>query len=418
MSTGLYYPYMSAVAVDPATPATIYGATSFGGLFKSVDGAANWTHVDSLLFYSTRAVAIASGAVHVGTRQGLFRSTNNGTTWTRTNSGISNNAIGSLGFGPGLSSPLYAGTAASSLFRSANGGNTWTNLPYLIGEIGITAVAVSAGTPEVIHMGTAGGGNLQQFRRLSDQSDRHFFPAFHICAGPGSRSQFVVYRVCGVHPWRLQDYRQGDKLESCQFGADEPVLCTRWSSIRAHPQHSMRQQAAVGFSKAQTRVDCGAPSTRAFQAVPICIALAIDPVSPSTLYASEYSNGVFKTTDGGANWAPANTGISAPVVHDLAVDPATPSIVYACQQNNGQMDFGVYKSTNSGSTWTTSNAGLSSSFRFDGCRIRVDPNSSSTLYVGTYGRGVYKSTNGGASWVPTGTALDAGRKVKNQITSQ
>jgi len=130
MNSGLYYPYMSAVAVDPITPATIYGATSFGGLFKSVDGAANWTHVDSLLFYSTRALAIASGAVHVGTRQGQFRSINSGTTWTRTNSGISNNAIGSLGLGPGASSPLYAGTAASSLYRSANGGNTWTNLSF------------------------------------------------------------------------------------------------------------------------------------------------------------------------------------------------------------------------------------------------------------------------------------------------
>jgi hypothetical protein len=40
------------------------------------------------------------------------------------------------------------------------------------------------------------------------------------------------------------------------------------------------------------------------------------------------SSGVFKTTDGGASWTPANTGLSGIHVFSLAIDPRTPTTVY------------------------------------------------------------------------------------------
>ena len=52
-------------------------------------------------------------------------------------------------------------------------------------------------------------------------------------------------------------------------------------------------------------------------------ALAIDPTTPSTLYAGTGSDGVFKSTDGGGSWSAVNTGLpgTAVVVDALAIDP-------------------------------------------------------------------------------------------------
>ena len=39
-------------------------------------------------------------------------------------------------------------------------------------------------------------------------------------------------------------------------------------------------------------------------------ALAIDPETPTTLYAGTWGGGVFKSTNGGGNWSAVNTGLT------------------------------------------------------------------------------------------------------------
>ena len=58
-------------------------------------------------------------------------------------------------------------------------------------------------------------------------------------------------------------------------------------------------------------------------------ALAIDPATPSHLYAGTYGGGVFKSTNGGGNWSAVNTGLTNTDVRALAIDPATPTTLYA-----------------------------------------------------------------------------------------
>src|SRR5690606_10029226 len=78
----------------------------------------------------------------------------------------------------------------------------------------------------------------------------------------------------------------------------------------------------------------------------------IDPVTPATLYAGTSSlavkgavphrqpaqipgaqlrngDGVFKSTDGGANWSLLNEGLTNTNVSALVIDPATPTTIYA-----------------------------------------------------------------------------------------
>src|SRR5437879_12479954 len=78
------------------------------------------------------------------------------------------------------------------------------------------------------------------------------------------------------------------------------------------------------------------------------VALAIDPVTPATLYAGTDRSGVFKSTDGGESWSAVNTGLPNPKqVSVLAIDPQTSATLYA-----GTYGGGVFKSNTSGGRWS------------------------------------------------------------------
>ena len=125
-------------------------------------------------------------------------------------------------------------------------------------------------------------------------------------------------------------------------------------------------------------------------------ALAIDPVTPGTLYAGTYDGGVFKSVSAGESWSAVNTGLPILYVRALAIDPQMPATLYA-----GTFGFaGVFKSTNAGGSW-------SASARFtigDVLSLAIDPLMPTTVYAGT-ADGVFKSTNGGGSWSGVNTGL-------------
>ena len=118
------------------------------------------------------------------------------------------------------------------------------------------------------------------------------------------------------------------------------------------------------------------------------LVLAIDPTSPSTLYASPFGDGVFRSTDGGANWQAVNHGLTDSEVSALALDPSNPSTVYA-----GVWRGGVFRSTNKGASWQAINSGLTDRAVL---ALAIDPTNPSTLYAG--GGSLFKSTDRGGSW--------------------
>ena len=73
-------------------------------------------------------------------------------------------------------------------------------------------------------------------------------------------------------------------------------------------------------------------------------ALALAPAAPSTLYAGT-RQGVFRSTDGGARWAPASDGLPHLGIEALAVAPADRSTVYASTLR------GFARSTDGGARW-------------------------------------------------------------------
>lgn len=139
--------------------------------------------------------------------------------------------------------------------------------------------------------------------------------------------------------------------------------------------------------------------------------VVIDPTNPSVIYAGAQGNGtgqppyvggVFKSTDGGNTWSPANVGMgNTSRVLSLAIDPANTSILYAGLDSELPGEGGVYKSTNGGATWAQMITGLTNLNSF---ALAIDPSNTSTVYVGTHG-GVFKSLNGGNTWTEMNSGL-------------
>ncbi len=124
--------------------------------------------------------------------------------------------------------------------------------------------------------------------------------------------------------------------------------------------------------------------------------LAINSQNPSTLYAGT-DGGVYESTDGGANWTAINNGLTNLNVQALAINPQTPSTLYA-----GTYQGGVFESTDGGATWATVNNGLINTYVW---ALAINPQNPATLYAGTLGSGVFESTDGGATWAANNSGL-------------
>ncbi len=98
------------------------------GVYISHDSGKNWTWNDFLITYDEiyiSSFAVVGETIFAGTfRGGVFRSTNNGTTWTEVNSGLADSVISSLA---AQGNALFAGTYHGGVFRSTNNGASWTS---------------------------------------------------------------------------------------------------------------------------------------------------------------------------------------------------------------------------------------------------------------------------------------------------
>ena len=119
-------------------------------------------------------------------------------------------------------------------------------------------------------------------------------------------------------------------------------------------------------------------------------ALVID--SSGMLYAAT-QGGVFASADC-TTWSAKATGLPnaagaySPTM--LAVDPATPSNVYA-----GVSGAGIYRSSNGGASWNAaSTQPANTALR----ALQVKPGASTTLFAASYGAGAFKSSDGGVTW--------------------
>ena len=135
----------------------------------------------------------------------------------------------------------------------------------------------------------------------------------------------------------------------------------------------------------------------------------------TVVYLAAATGGVWKSTNGGANWRPIFDEANVGSVGDIAVAPSNSNIVWAGtgEANNMRSSSwgdGVYKSTDGGASWQ--HMGLKKSQHIG--RIVIHPTDPNIVYVAAVGplwgpggeRGLFKTTDGGRSWTNT-KSIDA-----------
>ena len=126
-----------------------------------------------------------------------------------------------------------------------------------------------------------------------------------------------------------------------------------------------------------------------------CLAVRDDGL----MFAGENSKGLFKSTDNGNYWSPANSGIGSASTFSIAFD--SQGVIYI-----GTYD-GVFRSTDDGQNWSN----LMSVPNV----ISLELNSLGYIFAGAAGTGIYRSTDNGASWSAVNNGIPSGGQVITAI---
>lgn len=140
-------------------------------------------------------------------------------------------------------------------------------------------------------------------------------------------------------------------------------------------------------------------------------AILIHPKDPRIMWVGAASGGVWKTTNSGARWDPADKFLTALPIGSMALDPRDPDRLYV-GTGEGFFDSvagssnlaavrgaGIFVSTDGAATWKQLKATANWAF----CnRIAIDPKDSRVILAAT-DQGIYRTTDQGASWTRTTT---------------
>ena len=389
---GLSIDNVYALAIDPQSPTILYagyagagggvhGTPGGHGVFKSTDGAGTWHSLDADPANSVVTALVIDprtpSTVYMGTEvTGMFKSTDEGDNWRAINTGLPNLGIVPVAFDPQRSNVVYG--LAAGVFKSTDGGGTWravnTGLPTII----VTDFVVDPRTPTTLYVGTNGSG---VFKSTDGGASWHATPIPGPVQPGVTRLPIRYIAVLSLDPQTPTTVYAGGESSS---------------------------DNAVSTSYVFKSTD-GGESWRSFKISDTGVTLRklrIDPKNPGTLYAVNIEAGIFKSTDGGENWRSVIGGLpleenchlptTCLYVRDLAIDPRTPTTLYAAKF------AGVFKSADGGANWSPVITGLTN---LKVTSLAIDPRTPTTIYAGTYGGGVFKSTDGGGTWTPLNSGL-------------
>ncbi len=133
------------------------------------------------------------------------------------------------------------------------------------------------------------------------------------------------------------------------------------------------------------------------------------------LWAPGGDRGVYKTTDGGKTWKAVLTISENTGVQDIAQDPKRPDTLYASayqrrravgQLIGGGPESGIYKTTDGGANWTRLTKGMPEG-DLGKIGLDIDPRDTNRIYALMAGQGdrggFFRSDDAGGSWRKMGT---------------
>ncbi|GAB4374280.1 MAG: exo-alpha-sialidase [Calditrichia bacterium] len=329
---------------------------------------------------------------------------------------------------------IWAGAADGGVWKSNNGGGEWIPVFDFAPSLSIGALAIDPNDPNIVYVGT-GEANASGDSYPGDGIYRTIDGGVHwdylglpqsyyigrIAINPqNSNTIFVAATglLFGKNPERgiYRSHDGGANWQRVLFISDSTagidvvinpqdttiIYAAIWERIR----RPWNRQAGGITSGIYKSVDGGNTWQQLTQANGLPansptigrIGLSISPTNPDVLYAiyadhPGYFAGVYKTTNGGQNWARVNDGALSNLFSSFGwyfgqiyVDPVDPNTVYALGVDH-------YKSGNGGNSWSE----IAWQTHVDHHAIWVDPNNTSKVIIGNDG-GIFLSNNGGSSF--------------------
>jgi len=164
---------INALTVHHANPSILYATTFYEGLFRTTNGGSSWTLVLPGGFLSCLATTHASAAIaYAGKDTLIYKSTDSGATWFVPGSGYGGVYKLSRSLAAAQSSPSVVYTGANrGVFKTTNAGSIWSASNQGMTLANITNFSNAPSSPNIIytefagvgvHKTTNSGGNWQQ----------------------------------------------------------------------------------------------------------------------------------------------------------------------------------------------------------------------------------------------------------------
>ena len=346
-----------SIMFNPLNSQIIYVGTVQNGLYKSIDGGANWIHLPlGGLNPTIRTIQIhpfGPDTMFVGTAHGIFKSEDGGNSWVLVQlPDITYGEFQALLIHPQFPNIIFCGFIGG--FKSTDGGESWQPLELPTFQ-DFVDFEIDPLDPNIIYFSS---GN---------------FPAGHgIWKSTNMGENWVTIQ---------------NNIDSTGFSRDlaiDPVTPNILYLARSQSSHEGDKFLSKSLNGGLSWDDI----TPANLTEPIILKVLISPVNHNEIWIATSKDGVLKSVDGGHSWLKKNQGLKMLQVPSIEINVENNYLII------GTFDDGLYKSTNNGENWNK----ISQSFAISNCTdIAINDVDSVSIFASSY-NGLFKSGDLGENW--------------------
>ncbi|HLN52959.1 MAG TPA: PKD domain-containing protein [Lentimicrobium sp.] len=352
---------VSAVIVDYNNPDIVYigtgdrdaGDAAGAGIWKSLDGGVTFEPASSnfesatvsrLLMHPTN-----SDIILAATNSGIYRTTNAGTSWTKTAAGNFKDIV----FKPGDPNIVYA-AYAGDFYRSTDNGMTFTEISSGLPGGSRGAIAVSPADPTIVYFFIT---NSESFKGLYRSSDSGL--SFSMKSTSPNIMSWDCNGGSGGQAWYDLDVACDPTNANIIYGGG--VNC--FKSVDGGISWNINSHWYGG---------CGVPSVHADLHV-----LEYNPIN-GRLYVGN-DGGVYWTDNGGISWNEISNGLVISQAYKIGQSLTNKDYVINGYQDNGTSSY-------IGTEWVSVGGG-------DGMECAYDPTDDVYSYSTVYYGSIYRNQN-------------------------
>ena len=367
LSANIPYLGVSAILIDPSNPDIIYIGTGDRdsddapgvGVYKSTDGGVSWVPMNVGMGNTTVGMMLMHpsdpNTILAATYTGIFKTTNGGVTWSQTLAGD----FRDIKFKPGNPDVVYATRiiTPAQYYRSTDNGTTWGQVTTPVSGVGSRMViGVSPANPDYVYLVQikSSDANFKALLRSVDSgltfTEQSNAPNIfdYLCDGSGTASQATYDLIIDVDRTNAEIVYVGS--------------INSWKSVNGGVTWSpVTHWVGSNFAPGNPTANC-AVSVHAdhhwYQWSPLH--------SPARLYLG-HDGGIAYTADGGTTWTDITTDLAIGQVYKVGQSAQTANNIIAGFQDNG------VSATNDGVNFTTVGGG-------DGGECAINYNNANFCY--------------------------------------